>query len=366
MKRRSEWENILSIFCPFQDLQSEPCTVEYTLNGESLGVAFEFSKEELGGAALFPHIISKNVAFKVNFGQLEKNLLADLKAKPAKKKQKDVAEPVKPAEEDKSKKVENGTEEKREEVAADVAIEDNKPSEEEAAETVAPVEGEAAATETPAEGDSAVIETPAEGEAAATETATAVEAEVEEEEKKADDDQEAPAGDVEMKEVEESAEKKEDDSELATETKPAEEVAEEKEVAAEPVEAEQEEPLPEINRENLPGYIFIAVVEKEQLVSGPVRPESRKDCEVIMMIGLSGAGKTKWVQEWVAQHPEKQYVVLGASALIDRMKVSWGVRGGIAEGRMLMKLSFLRIRTWAVRSSRRDVARGCRSCAPAV
>lgn len=318
MKRRSEWENILSIVCPFQDLQSEPCTVEYTLNGESLGVAFEFSKEELGEAALFPHIISKNVAFKVNFGQLEKNLLADLKAKPAKKKQKDVAEPVKPAEEDKSKKVENGTEEKTEEAA----IEDNKPSEEEAAEAVAPVEGEAA-------GDSAVIETPVEGEAAATETATAVEAEVEEdEEKKAEDDQEASAADVEMKEVEESAEKKEDDSEQATETKPAEEVAEEKEVAAEPVAAEQEEPLPEINRENLPGYIFIAVVEKEQLVSGPVRPESRKDCEVIMMIGLSGAGKTKWVQEWVAQHPEKQYVVLGASALIDRMKVSGGSEWG--------------------------------------
>lgn len=280
------------------------------------------TKEELGDSVLFPHIISKNVSFKVNFGQLENNLLHDLKAKPKKKKVVAVPEPVavaEPAVEEPAKAT-AGDESAPAEEAKKVEEEDEAKAEDgEAPETVATSVNEEE------EAKSVAME-----ESVATEAETPVAAEEVAEEKK--EEETSVEGDVEMTEekeeekkpeeaaeqvVEEVEKKEEQNEEKTTETKPAEEV---KEVVVEP--EEEEEPLPEINRENLPGYIFIGLVDKEQLVAGPLRPESRKECEVIMMIGLSGAGKTKWVKEWIAEHPEKRYIVLGATALIDRMKVS--------------------------------------------
>lgn len=51
-----------------QDLESTPCKIQYTLNGAELGTAFEFEKEKLEGKALFPHILTKNMCYTVNFG----------------------------------------------------------------------------------------------------------------------------------------------------------------------------------------------------------------------------------------------------------------------------------------------------------
>lgn len=39
------------------------------------------------------------------------------------------------------------------------------------------------------------------------------------------------------------------------------------------------------------------------------------------MVGMPGAGKTHWVREHTAKHPEKRYNVLSTGALFDRMKV---------------------------------------------
>ena len=52
------------------------------------------------------------------------------------------------------------------------------------------------------------------------------------------------------------------------------------------------------------------------------RIEKREECEMIMMIGLPGSGKTTWVEKHVAAHPEKRYNVIGASVLQERMKVN--------------------------------------------
>lgn len=60
----------------YLDLESEPCRVEYTVNGKSQGVAFEFERSELGDAALYPHVLSKCVTFKCNFSDRE-NLLVN-------------------------------------------------------------------------------------------------------------------------------------------------------------------------------------------------------------------------------------------------------------------------------------------------
>lgn len=50
-----------------QDMDSEPKILSYAVNGESQGVAYEISSDALEGKALFPHILSKNMKFSVQF-----------------------------------------------------------------------------------------------------------------------------------------------------------------------------------------------------------------------------------------------------------------------------------------------------------
>ena len=68
------------------------------------------------------------------------------------------------------------------------------------------------------------------------------------------------------------------------------------------------------------GFEFAASVE-EGRERGTARIAERAQCEMIMMIGLPGSGKTTWVTDHVEKNPEKRYNVIGTSALIERMKV---------------------------------------------
>ena len=54
----------------YLDMTSDQILIIYTVNGRNLGVAFRVSRAELKGQALFPHILTKNQDFLVNFGQL--------------------------------------------------------------------------------------------------------------------------------------------------------------------------------------------------------------------------------------------------------------------------------------------------------
>ena len=54
--------------------------MKYTVNGREQGVAFRLTKKSLGDRALYPHILTKNQGFSVNFGQMPgplSNLLPD-------------------------------------------------------------------------------------------------------------------------------------------------------------------------------------------------------------------------------------------------------------------------------------------------
>lgn len=83
------------------------------------------------------------------------------------------------------------------------------------------------------------------------------------------------------------------------------------------------------------GYDDYSFVSKlEEPVSGPKTPETREQCEVIMMCGLPGAGKTHWVKEHLST-ATKNYNIVGTSFLMDRMTVDGNsIRTSICPGRL--------------------------------
>lgn len=51
------------------------------------------------------------------------------------------------------------------------------------------------------------------------------------------------------------------------------------------------------------------------------RIATRAECEIIMLVGLPGAGKTTWATKYVEEKAEKNYNLIGASSIYERMKV---------------------------------------------
>ena len=46
-----------------------------------------------------------------------------------------------------------------------------------------------------------------------------------------------------------------------------------------------------------------------------------KNVQILMMIGLPGAGKTFWAEKYAKENPSKNYNILGTNNLIEKMKV---------------------------------------------
>ncbi|GFQ73559.1 heterogeneous nuclear ribonucleoprotein U-like protein 1 [Trichonephila clavata] len=76
-------------------------------------------------------------------------------------------------------------------------------------------------------------------------------------------------------------------------------------------------PLPD----DLQDFCFIGCLPLQQRVSGTRAPKRKEDCEMLMMCGLPGAGKSVWALNYSKQHPEKKYNILGTNNIIDKMKV---------------------------------------------
>ncbi|XP_017359425.1 heterogeneous nuclear ribonucleoprotein U-like protein 2 isoform X2 [Cebus imitator] len=67
-------------------------------------------------------------------------------------------------------------------------------------------------------------------------------------------------------------------------------------------------------------FVFIHAVPVEERVRTAVPPKTIEECEVILMVGLPGSGKTQWALKYAKENPEKRYNVLGAETVLNQMR----------------------------------------------
>ena len=61
-----------------------------------------------------------------------------------------------------------------------------------------------------------------------------------------------------------------------------------------------------------PGYPPLGQLNvSDGLIRGPAAPKSRQECQVLLMVGLPGAGKTYWAEKHRKEYPEKYFNILG-------------------------------------------------------
>ncbi|XP_062128641.1 heterogeneous nuclear ribonucleoprotein U isoform X4 [Drosophila sulfurigaster albostrigata] len=347
----------------YLDLESTPCNIKYTLNGEDLGVAHEFDKSILGEEeALFPHIVTKGYEFTVNFANGEE-LLVNAE-RPTRKRRKQRAESPKDDvnDGDKWKVLDEATADDDE---LEKKEDDSKPADAEKSDEGDKPEDKADTTETAEDEQSKEADADEEAQSEQAQPAEAAEVTqdqaVEPAEAAAEVPPEAAAvanGDSQIdaeKSTEEADSKAEiaaAPKEVATTTANVEEEdedgpspnkrvktdAETDKAASEKPKSTEEEyedvvPVPRDTVTLLPGYILLALVPTEQLIAGPQRAESRKQCEVILLVGLPGAGKTHWTQKHVSENLDKRYEIIGPDTIIAKMTIDGESRKTVHKGR---------------------------------
>uniref|UniRef100_A0A5F8GKF9 Heteroous nuclear ribonucleoprotein U like 2 n=1 Tax=Monodelphis domestica TaxID=13616 RepID=A0A5F8GKF9_MONDO len=68
-------------------------------------------------------------------------------------------------------------------------------------------------------------------------------------------------------------------------------------------------------------FVFIHAVPVEDRVRTALPPKTMEECEVLLMVGLPGSGKTQWALKHAQDNPEKRYNVLGAETVLNQMRM---------------------------------------------
>ncbi|XP_078144015.1 heterogeneous nuclear ribonucleoprotein U-like protein 2 [Centroberyx gerrardi] len=71
-----------------------------------------------------------------------------------------------------------------------------------------------------------------------------------------------------------------------------------------------------------PGFIPLVALPAGDRLRAALAPTSRAQCEVVMMVGLPGSGKSRWAGALMEQQPEKHFKILGAKELLACMMSS--------------------------------------------
>ncbi|XP_063801055.1 heterogeneous nuclear ribonucleoprotein U-like protein 2 isoform X2 [Pseudophryne corroboree] len=70
------------------------------------------------------------------------------------------------------------------------------------------------------------------------------------------------------------------------------------------------------------GFTFLKGIQPEDLTRMPLPPSTVEECEVLLMIGLPGTGKTTWAQKHIQENPEKRFQLLSTEALLPQLKTT--------------------------------------------
>ena len=69
-------------------------------------------------------------------------------------------------------------------------------------------------------------------------------------------------------------------------------------------------------------YCPLQEAGEEERECVPVTTTPKGECEVIMMVGLPGCGKTFWINRHLSRNPDKDVRVIGPYQILERMLVS--------------------------------------------
>lgn len=72
------------------------------------------------------------------------------------------------------------------------------------------------------------------------------------------------------------------------------------------------------------GFSALSTLPPGQRTRAPLPAASKSDCEVLMMVGMPGSGKTHWAQAHILQNPSKRYDLLSTNSILNCMREPTG------------------------------------------